>query len=322
MTLRFFDYRFLISFIKPGISYQLSAALMPAISLLFVAGCVSTTDFDAMRNDINQLKRDTFELKKETSETKADLNSIRQQTSGAVKEEAFNAIRESQTSIYSQVSEISKELQILRGRFDEYKFFIDKAMKDGSIERDLLRSQFNSLEVRIKELNEKLAKFYESPQKPVEKPLAEVKEDAERAKQKESNDDDPKKAYETAYNFFKEKQYKEAREKFNAFIRKFPKDNLAANAQFWIGETYYAEKDFEGAILAYETCIKNYPGSDKVPGSLLKQGLSFIEIGDKKTAKVIFERLIEKYPVSKEADLAKKEMVKFINKPQKAQKKK
>lgn len=318
MTLRFFDYRFLISVIKSAISCQLSAAIAPAISLLFIAGCVSTTDFDAMRNDINQLKRDAYELKKDSSEIRTELNSIRQQASGAVKEETFNAIRESQTSIYTQVSELSKEIQILRGRFDESKFFIDRMMKDGSVERDLLRNQFNSLEKRLTELNEKLARLAEiKTPPPAEKPEAEAKDNAKKVEQKEPDNDDPKKAYEAAYNLFKEKQYKDAREKFSAFIKKFPKDELADNAQFWTAESYFNEKDFEGAILAYETCIKVHPGSEKVPGALLKQGLSFIEIGDKKTAKVILEKLIEKYPGSSEAGLAKKKTAEVLSKPQK-----
>ena len=112
--------------------------------------------------------------------------------------------------------------------------------------------------------------------------------------------------YETAYSAFKNKRYKESREKFEAFIKEFPKDELADNAHFWIAETYYNEKDFEGAILAYETFLKKYPNSKKAPAGLLKQGLSFIEIGDKKTGKVILEQLIERYPKSKEAELAKK----------------
>jgi TolA-binding protein len=68
--------------------------------------------------------------------------------------------------------------------------------------------------------------------------------------------------YEAAYNAFKNKRYREAREKFEAFVKQSPKDELADNAHFWIGETYYGEKDFEGAILAYETFLKKYPNSE------------------------------------------------------------
>ena len=58
----------------------------------------------------------------------------------------------------------------------------------------------------------------------------------------------------------------------------------------------YGEKDFEGAILAYETLLKKYPKSEKAPAALLKQGLSFIEMGDKKTGKVILEQVDRTLP--------------------------
>ncbi|GAB4422207.1 MAG: tol-pal system protein YbgF [Thermodesulfovibrionales bacterium] len=278
------------------------------------AGCASTTDLDAMRNDINQLKRETFEVKR-------DMGKIREQVSGAVKEESFNAIRESQASLNSQLSELSKEIQVLRGRFDENKFFVDKAMKDSVAERELFRSQINNLEMRIKELNDKITRLSETKVS-APKATTDAEGSAEKAQEQKGPDDDPKKAYEAAYNLFKEKKYKEARERFNDFIKRFPKDDLADNAQFWIGESYYAEKDYEGAILSYETLIKQYPHSEKVPGALLKQGMAFAEIGDKKTAKVLFERLIEKYPASSEAAAAKKKKAEIEARPQKTQKRK
>lgn len=279
---------------------------------LLLTGCASTTDLDAMRNDINQLKRETFEIRREISK-------IREQASGAVKEESFNAIRESQASLNSQLSELSKEIQVLRGRFEENKFFIDKAMKDSAAERDFLRSQMSQIEVRIKELNDRVARLSEIKAS-APKATTDAEGSAEKAQEQKGPDDDPKKAYEAAYSLFKEKKYKEARERFNDFIKRFPKDDLADNAQFWIGESYFAEKDYEGAILSYEALIKHYPGSEKIPGALLKQGLAFAEIGDKKTAKVLFERLIEKYPASSEAAVAKKKKAEFEARPQKTQK--
>lgn len=268
-----------------------------AVSTLFVlTGCVSTSDLDAMRSDINHLKRDNTEIKREISEVKRG---------GTAREETFGAFKESQSSLYTQVSEQSKELQLLRGRFDEYKFFSEKAMKESTTERDLLRSQINSLEARVKELNEKIGRTGEA-KPPIAPQKAGAEEAADKAIEQKKAEDTPEALYDAAYTAFKEKKYKESREQFAAFLKKFPKDGLAGNAHFWTGETYYAEKDHENAILTYETVIKNYPRSEKIPAALLKQGLSFSELGDKKTAKVIFDKLIEKYPDSKEAAQAKK----------------
>jgi tol-pal system protein YbgF len=286
--------------------------LIPLLSLLF-AGCVSTADFDAMKSDLNQVKRENQELKKSLSDTRK------------VKEDSFYAMRESQSSLLSQVNELSTDLRVLRGRFDENKFNVDKSLKEGAMERDLLRAQIGSLENRVKELQGKTAAGAETgvagsrteegleKGKEAEQPK-EVSPKKEKAKTYgEGVEDDPVRAYESAYNLFEEKKYKEARDSFASYIKRFPKSSLSGNAQFWIAECYFAEKDYESAILDYEKLIKMYPGNQKIPGALYKQGLSFLELKDMKTAKVIFQRLIESYPDSKLAEMAKKKVAE-INK--------
>lgn len=284
-------------------SWQVCLLLCCSVVLLLSVGCVTTSDFDSLRNDVNSLKRETYELRKETSDLRKDINSLKEQSTGVVKEESFNAIRESQTMLLNRINDLSKDLQVLSGRFEENKFFVDKSMKEWNVERELLRGQINSIEARLKELNDKIMKL--SEQKPLPRQEPEESQKTERLSE-EKMEGAPLKAYEEAYNLFKEKKYKESRDRFNNFLKDFPKSELADNAQFWIGETYYAEKDFESAILAYENVIKNFPQSEKLPGAMLKQGMAFLELGDKKTAKVIFERLIEKFPDSKEAETAKK----------------
>lgn len=281
--------------------------LLPiSIVISCLIGCVTTSDFDTLRADVNSLKREDYELRREITDLRSNINNLKEQSGGVVKEEQFNALREGQTMLLGKVTDLSKDLQVLSGRFEESKFFMDKSMKEWSVERELLRGQVTSLEARLKELNDKVSKLSEqkpqSPQKPEET---------------QRKVGDPLKAYEVSYNLFKEKKFKESREGFNRFLKDFPESDLADNAQFWIGETYYAEKDFEGAILAYEMVIKNYPQSEKLPGAMLKQGMAFLELGDKKTAKVIFETLIEKFPDSREAEIAKKKRAELTGKAKK-----
>ncbi len=242
--------------------HALHAALLLAFSLVMLMGCASTGDLNATRGEMNQLKRENLELKKETAD-------LRKQTSGTVREDSFNALRESQASLYSQVNEQSRELQVLRGRFDEYKFFMDKTMKESSLERELLRSQISSLDARVKELSARSG----DTKPPVAEQGPSPEENGEKASvAKKTEDNSPAALYESAYTSFKGKKYKAAREKFNALIAKYPKDGLVGNAHFWIGEAYFAEKDFENAILSYESLIKSYPRNDKILRSPLQTG--------------------------------------------------
>jgi tol-pal system protein YbgF len=286
---------------------------LPAVLLLFlfVSACASSSDFDMLKRDINDVRRESFETKKE-------VDFLKERTTGVVKEDSFSAVRESQVEINSRLSEVSSNLRELQGRFEEYKYNMEKTLKDVVAERDIARAQIAAIETQIKALKDKLASVEGAAQKPAEGQKTEpeqAKTEPTGEEQAKEASDDKASTYEAAYHAFKDKKYKEAREKFEAFLKDFPRDKLSGNAQFWIAETYYADKDFESAILAYETLLKKYPESDKTSGALLKQGLSFIEIGDKKTGKTILGRLLEKYPNSKEAALAKKKIAELDKKP-------
>ncbi|MDH5202400.1 MAG: tol-pal system protein YbgF [Nitrospirota bacterium] len=284
--------------------------------LLF--GCAMTSDVVMLRNDMSALRKDNTEIKK-------DLSNLKEKTAYAVKEDSLNAIRENQTEMHSRLLVISKDLQVLTGRFDENKYSSEKALKSSASEIDLLKAQITAIEGQIKDIRDRLniaesPKQQKEPLKEQPKRIEKKGQEPKKEKQQQAEVTDKTKAYEAAYNAFKNKKYKESREKFETFIKKFPKDDRTDNAQFWIGETYYNEKDFEGAILAYETLLKKYTKSEKVPGALLKQGFSFIEIGDRKTGKTILEKLRERYPDAKEAALAKKKIEELDKKTTKKKK--
>jgi tol-pal system protein YbgF len=114
--------------------------------------------------------------------------------------------------------------------------------------------------------------------------------------------------YRDAYETFHKGDLEGARRKFEAFLKQYPNTELSGNAQFWIGETYYLKKDYEKAILEYEKAIAKYPEGDKIPAAIFKQALAFLELGDKTNAKNLLKRVIEKYPLSDQAALAKKKL--------------
>ena len=114
--------------------------------------------------------------------------------------------------------------------------------------------------------------------------------------------------YKDAYETFQKGDLEKARRKFEAFLKQYPNTGLSVNAQFWIGETYYLKKDFEKAILEYEKAITKYPEGDKIPAAVFKQALAFLELGEKSSAKDLLKRVIERYPNSDQAEMAKKKL--------------
>lgn len=115
-------------------------------------------------------------------------------------------------------------------------------------------------------------------------------------------------AYEEAWKSLERKNYREAIVRLNEFLKKHPQSEFADNAQYWIGESYYALKKFDQAILEFDAVRRKYPGGEKVPAALLKQGFAFAELGDKVDARLILQELIARYPQSKEAVKAKEKV--------------
>jgi tol-pal system protein YbgF len=93
-----------------------------------------------------------------------------------------------------------------------------------------------------------------------------------------------------------------------AFLKRYPEHDLAVNAAYWIGETYYAEKNYEQAILQFEEIIQKYGDHPKVASAMLKQALAFESTGDQATARLLLQRVIERYPLSDEAGKAKQKL--------------
>jgi len=106
--------------------------------------------------------------------------------------------------------------------------------------------------------------------------------------------------YRQGVRAMQERQYERAIQHFRTFQRKFPDSPLADDAQYWIGESYFLQRDYNRAILEFNDVLK-YRKGDKVPAALLRQAQAFLEIGDRTDARLIYQKLINDHPKSEEA---------------------
>jgi len=110
--------------------------------------------------------------------------------------------------------------------------------------------------------------------------------------------------YKLALRALNDQQYDKAIQQFRNFQRKYPNSDMADDAQYLIGESYFAQKDYNRAILEFNDVLK-YRRGDKVPAALLRQAQAFLEIGDRTDARLILQKLINDYPNSEQAREAK-----------------
>jgi tol-pal system protein YbgF len=102
--------------------------------------------------------------------------------------------------------------------------------------------------------------------------------------------------YDTALAILREGRYAEATQAFNAFLANYPSSEYADNASYWLGETYYVNRDFKGALAAFNGLVDNYPNSPKASDSLLKMGYIYYEQKDWVASRQALETVVSDYP--------------------------
>ena len=101
----------------------------------------------------------------------------------------------------------------------------------------------------------------------------------------------PKDLYEQALTDLKNNKLDNSETKFTQFLNSYPKDALAGNAQYWLGEVYYKKQDFAKAAVAFTDGYRKYPEGTKGPDCLLKLGLSMKGLGKKEEACTAFTNI-------------------------------
>ena len=102
--------------------------------------------------------------------------------------------------------------------------------------------------------------------------------------------------YNDAFKKLQDGDYAGAEKGFRAFVQRNPQHALAGNAQYWLGETYYARRDYQNAMTAFAEGYKAYKSSPKGPDNLLKLGITLATLGRKPDACAIFARFAQDYP--------------------------
>jgi len=257
--------------------------------LVTLFGCATTGDIAYLRQDIDSLYRQMIDVQKELKQLRS---------------ESSMKIQKSQADLDFILEPIQREIQILKNAVEENREFAQRPQNE-------LMASRRDFEIRLNELEEKLDKA----RKEMEAKLNEVSKASRAQPKKEpppkgeaSTGEAMEALYKNAKQTYERKDFAAAREKFKAFLAVYPKGELSDNAQFWIGECYYSEKEYEKAIIAYDDVLKKFPKGDKVPSALLKQALCWQELGDKTFAQSLLKRVIKEHPRTEQAKIAKEKL--------------
>jgi tol-pal system protein YbgF len=265
--------------------------VMVAVLLLALAACAPQAELVKTQSEMSGLRDDAKQNKARIEELQKRLTVLDTNIKGSVD------VQKVMADYGAKTDQLTTDIQLLQGKLEENNFRIaDLAQKldDKSFKITELSSRVEELEAKVKALA--------AGQVPATGPTGTA---ASRDKKSAPKEVEPSEAYRLAMNDYNSGNFDLALAGFKNYLAQFPDTSLASSAQYWVGQCYYAKKDYAVAIDSWVQFIKAYPKSDKVPGAELKIGYSYLSENNHAKAKVWLNRVIKEYPDSDEAEHAK-----------------
>lgn len=120
-----------------------------------------------------------------------------------------------------------------------------------------------------------------------------------------------KQAYQTAFDLLQARKYDEAGKAFTQFLSAYASSPLADNAQYWLAQSHYVQRQFNVALPEFQKVVDKYPQSSKLPDALLKVGYCQSELGHKDAARTAFQQVMRQFPDTTAARLATQQLEKL-----------
>mgnify|MGYP003676895105 FL=1 len=228
---------------------------------------------------------------------------LAQSSTSAFQSNASEAQRKANTSqatseLFYMIQQLQGEVRRLQGETEEQRHLIKRLQDQG-------RDRYIDLDQRILDLSEKVSAQPQAAESGGEagaqdKGAAEIRE----YRQPEAEE---RKAYQTIQDLIhSQKKYDEAISRIYEFIDKYPEGDLTVNAYYWLGEVYLVKPQLEQARQAFSIVATRYADHRKAPDAVYKLGVTLDRLDKKTEARRQMEQVINDYPKSEAASLARK----------------
>ncbi len=106
----------------------------------------------------------------------------------------------------------------------------------------------------------------------------------------------PRDEYDLAYGYVLHRDYGLAADTFRAFLRRYPSDRMAPEAQYWLGESLFQQQQYREAAESFLAVSTKYETTARAPEALLRLGQSLAALGEKEAACASLGEVLRKYP--------------------------
>ncbi len=254
-----------------------------------VAGCAGAGE-EAMQQDLAQMRKDLDALNLAAHRSRSESETVLGQLERRTRE---------------QSGENARQLSTLNARIDS------------------LTAEMNRLSARLDEISQRLDSQSRPPgaptgARPTPSPAPAPLPSGARA----PGDGTAEESYKAAYLDATKGNYALAIAEFREFVRRYPDAAQADAAQYWIGESYFsmgraaasagqadkAREALEQSVQEFRKVFVNYPRGRQVPTALYKEALALIELKQVQVAKARLQYLVDNFPQSEEAPLARERL--------------
>ncbi len=267
---------------------------MKRLSLLllsfFFAACASSGDLKRAEDQIADLEDEISQMRMSAS-SKSEVEQINR----TLADQMQSLIRSNAEST-ARVSQIEERIQASQGNLEQASYRMDR-----------LAQQVNDLRREVEALRMALQSASAAAPGPggvtTPVPMEEVT-----VRSPASPGPDPLETYAAAYRDYQRGNYDLAVEGFREFMAGNADSDLADNAAYWIGESFFSQQKYADAIRQFDEVISRYPRSDKVPAALLKKGYSYLETGERAQGIIQLQYVLHEHPAAPEANLARQRL--------------
>lgn len=249
--------------------HPLLLAFLLALALA-AGGCVGTSDIEGLHSRLNEIQNQVLTAQQQAP-SRQEVTSLEERVS-----ERMEMLLRSEADMQVRLQELSSQISQLQAQLED------------------TNQRLNQVSQSIATTNQELRAIRTAPPPaPAGEPPAAV-----------IITSDPESLYQTAYNDYLRGSYEAAIRSFEEYLNNFPDTELADNAVYWIGESFYRQRKFRQAIEQFNTVLDRYPRSDKVPSAALKKGYAHLELGERSQGVAQLQYVLRQFPGGDEANLA------------------
>lgn len=255
--------------------------LVALVATVAAPGCLPIWVGNDMKDRIDELEREQKETKKKLEEQEKKLKEKIEEANREVEElrevlkKARKLLQRNSADLGAEIQSTREEMQKLRGQIEEAKFRARRLEKELELFKEDVELRFSTGGM-AGELPEEADDLFEYGEKQIDQDNLDA-----------------------------------ARQAFTTFKSEFPEDDRVDDAQVYLADIEFQEREWINAIVKYRKVLKQYPKSSLVPKATYKIGVAFMQLGKCEDAKPFLETVWEEHGDSRFSDAAKEKLEKI-----------